>query len=207
MGRCLVFLLALVFSMVASAQIPAEAQSHQRQLTRLAQQEFGLAAPVALFAAQIHQESSWQSTAQSPYAQGLSQFTPATAQWISEIYPDLGHAAPYSPGWAMRALLRYNRHIHQRVKPWHERDVPHCDHWGFVLSGYNGGPGWIARDRRLAEAAGQHPDRWWHHTEQYSARGPAAMQENRHYVRRILLTLEPRYRAAGWQGGPTCSAP
>lgn len=195
-----------LLSTAAVAQIPAAAKGYQRPLTRLAQQEFGLQAPVALFAAQIHQESSWQATAQSPYAQGLSQFTPATAQWITSRYPDLGHAAPYSPGWAMRALLRYNRHIHQRVKPWHARDVPPCERWAFTLSGYNGGPGWITRDRRLAEAAGQHPDRWWHHTQHYSARSPAAMQENRHYVQRIMRTLEPRYRAAGWQGGPTCFA-
>lgn len=198
-----VVLLGLVAN-VGRADVPAQAKHHQRELTRLAQQEFGLQAPVALFAAQIHQESSWRSTAKSPYAEGLAQFTAPTAEWITQIYPDLGSAAPYSPGWAMRALLRYNRHIGDRVKPWYARDIPECDRWAFTLSGYNGGPGWIARDRRQAEAAGACPDLWFNQVEHFSVRSKSAFKENRHYPRRILLELTPLYAAAGWQGVPPC---
>jgi membrane-bound lytic murein transglycosylase MltF len=185
----------------AVAQVPASADHYRRELTRIAQQEMGLGAPVALFAAQIHQESSWRSTAKSPYAQGLTQFTPATAKWISEIYPDLGPAAPYSPSWAMRAMVRYDLHIMASVKPWHARDIPQCDKWAFTLSGYNGGPGWITRDRRQAEAAAHCPDRWWASVENYSTRSAAAFKENRHYPQRILKELAPRYVAAAWPTG------
>jgi soluble lytic murein transglycosylase-like protein len=188
----------------AFAQVPASAERYRRELTRIAQQEMGLAAPVALFAAQIHQESSWRSTAKSPYAQGLTQFTPATAKWISDIYPDLGPAAPYSPSWAMRAMLRYDLHIFARVKPWHARDIPQCDKWAFTLSGYNGGPGWITKDRRQADAASVYSERWWGSVEHYSNRSAAAFKENRHYVNRILNDLEPRYIAAGWSGVSAC---
>lgn len=199
-------IMLIMYSISALGQVPDNATRHQRELTRLAQQEFGLAAPVALFAAQIHQESSWRESAKSPYAEGLSQFTPQTAEWIARVYPDLGSAAPYSPGWAMRALLRYDRHIKQRVKPWHARDIPDCDSWAFTLSGYNGGPGWIPRDRRQTEAAGFCSDSWFGHVERFSKRSPAAMRENRHYPHRILRELQPRYIRAGWQpgGAPPC---
>jgi membrane-bound lytic murein transglycosylase MltF len=188
----------------AFAQVPASAEHYRRELTRIAQQEMGLGAPVALFAAQIHQESSWRSTAKSPYAEGLTQFTPATAKWIAEIYPDLGPAAPYSPSWAMRAMVRYDLHILARVKPWQARDIADCDKWAFALSGYNGGPGWISRDRKQAKGTGACPDVWWGAVERYSTRSAAAFKENRHYVNRILNGLEPRYIAAGWPGVSTC---
>ncbi len=137
----------------AFAQLPASAGHYRRDLTRIAQQEMGLAAPVALFAAQIHQESSWRSGAKSTYAERLTQLTPATAKWISEIYPDLRTAAPYSPSWAMRAMVRYDLHILARVNSWRGQDIPECEHLAFTLSGYNGVPGWISRDRRQVEAA------------------------------------------------------
>lgn len=189
---------------VHASSLPSAAHYYQRDLTRLSQQEFGLRAPVALFAAQIHQESSWRPDARSPYAQGLSQFTPDTADWLTEIYPDLGAAAPYSPVWAMRAMLRYDRNLLSRVKPWYARDVPRCDRWAFALAGYNGGPGWLPRDRRLAEAAGADPDLWFGHVEHYTARADWAREENRAYPRRILRDLEPRYLEARWHGRRTC---
>jgi len=204
MSRALFVVFLLLPGLALAGPIPREAQQHQRELTRLAQQEFGLSAPVALFASQIHQESSWRSAVESPYAQGLTQFTPATAKWIAEIYPDLGEAAPFSPGWAMRAMLRYNKHLLSRVKPWYARDMPRCDQWAFVLSGYNGGPGWVTRDRRLAESESADPDRWWDQVEFHTARADWARDENRRYPRRILLQLEGRYLRAGWRGRPTC---
>jgi soluble lytic murein transglycosylase-like protein len=207
-----VALLAFAATPSAAAEIPRAAKAHERELTRLAYAEFGLDAPVALFAAQIHQESSWRSRVSSRYADGLAQFTPATADWIAEIYPDLGEAAPFSPGWAMRALLRYDRHLLGRMQPWvadvPEVDapaaLPRCDRWAFALSAYNGGPGWIPRDRAAAAAAGADPNRWWGEVEQHSQRAEWAFRENRGYPRRVLLELEPRYLAAGWRGRPTC---
>lgn len=192
----------LLVSCVANAQgIPGNAAQYQRELTRIVQQEWGLPAPVAVHAAQIHQESAWRSDARSPVgAQGLSQFMPSTSDWIAEIYPDLGEAAPYSPGWAMRAQARYNR--------WHWRRLDAadtCNHWAMALSAYNGGLGWVYRDQRLARAAGDDPAVWWGNVERHTRRADWAERENRHYVRRILLDLTTRYDRAGWQGGEPCS--
>ena len=201
MSLVLSTLLALESCQPAHAQIPTAASGYQRELTRIVQQEFGLPAPVALHAGQIHQESAWRTQANSPVgAQGLSQFMPSTSKWIAEIYPDLGSAAPYSPGWAMRAQARYNRWHWQRLSG----TANQCEHWAMALSAYNGGLGWVNRDRRLATAAGDDAARWFGHVERYTNRAGWAKRENRHYVRHILLTLTPRYERAGWQGGAPC---
>lgn len=197
-------LLVLCASTAQAGAIPSTAQQYQRELTRIVQQEWGLGGPVALHAAQIHQESGWRAGVDSRVgAQGLAQFMPGTSSWISEIYPDLGEAAPYSPAWAMRAMARYNKHIHSRIHPY-DTSIPGCDHWAMTLAGYNGGPGWLNRDRRLAAAQGADPDRWFGHVEHHTRRADWARRENRHYPYRILHELEGRYLRAGWHGRPTC---
>jgi len=71
----------------------------------LAVPAWGLEAPVALFAAQVHQESGWREDARSPVgALGLAQFMPGTAAWIAQLYPaDLGDAAPLDALGAARS--------------------------------------------------------------------------------------------------------
>lgn len=193
--------IVLVSCQPAQAQsIPGQAERYHRELTRIVQQEWGLPAPVALHAAQIHQESAWQPDVDSPVgAQGLSQFMPSTSQWIAELYPDLGAATPYSPGWAMRAQTRYNKFHWRRINA-----VDQCQHWAMTLSAYNGGLGWVYRDQKLARAAGDDPSAWFGSVAHYTRRADWAKRENRAYVRRILLTLTPRYVQAGWAGGAPC---
>lgn len=200
----IVITLLLSLGSAHAATVPTAAHKHRHELTRIARQEWGLDAPVSLFAAQLHQESSWRSDARSPYAEGLAQFTPATAAWIVSSYPHLGEATPYSPTWSMRAMVRYDLHILSAIHPWNHSSIPACDRWAFTLSGYNGGPGWIARDRSLAATAGADPDRWFGHVEHHTARAAWAREENRAYPRRILHTLQPIYHAAGWPGVLLC---
>lgn len=201
MSLVLATLLVLEACQPANAQIPNAAHGYQRELTRIVQQEWGMKGRVSLHAAQIHQESGWRSNVNSPVgAQGLSQFMPSTSAWMAEIYPDLGRAAPYSPTWAMRAQARYNRWHWQRLSS----AADECQRWAMALSAYNGGLGWVNRDRRLATAAGDNPGVWFGSVERYTNRAGWALRENRHYVRHILLTLTPRYTRAGWQGGAPC---
>lgn len=194
----------LAFSALASPAhatvIPERSALYRHALQNTVAAEFGLNAPVARFAAQIHQESAWRPTAESPYAQGLAQFTPATAEWIAQVYPALRPADPWDPQWSMRAQVIYMRHLIRTLGP----AASECDTWAFALSAYNGGPGWVARDRRLASASGADPARWWGHVEHYTRRAEWARRENRDYPRRILLRLEPAYIAAGWPGGAVC---
>jgi soluble lytic murein transglycosylase-like protein len=180
--------------------IPEASVRYRAALHREAAQRFGLAAPVARLAAQLHQESGWRPDARSPFAEGLAQFTPATAEWIAGAFPrELAPADTWDPAWSIRALVIYDAWLLARV-----RGATDCDRWAKTLAAYNGGLGWIARDERLAVSRGADAARWFGHVEHHTARAAWAAKENRGYPRRILLVLEPAYIRAGWPGSLVC---
>ncbi len=180
--------------------IPSRSHRYRRSLVRSVQSVWGLDGPSSRHAAQIHAESSWRPNAASHVAHGLAQFTWSTARWISKVYPALGHAAPYSPDWAIAAQVRYNYHLYVSLA-----DVSNeCDRWAMVLSAYNGGPGWLRRDRVMAAASGADEKAWWGSVERYSPRAEIHRQRNRAYVADILCRIEPAYVAAGWGGNVAC---
>lgn len=195
-------LLALAVSACQPAYadtVPAAAEQHHRTLVRAAHAGWGLDAPIATLAGQVHQESRWQGNARSPAgAQGLAQFMPATADWMAELYPNsLGPAQPYNPGWALRAMVAFDLWLYER-----NQAISDCERWAFVLAGYNGGNGWVKRDRRLASAKGADQLAWFGQVERHnSGRSASNFRENRHYPRAILLRWEPLYAAAGWGRG------
>lgn len=187
------------FSPAQAAQPPAAAMKYRNDLIRNARAQWGITAPVADFAAQIHQESHWKPDARSPVgAQGLAQFMPATADWIGDLIPALAQKTPYNPGWALRALVSYDRWLWTRIR------VPdNCQRMAFTLSAYNGGLGWVNRDRKLAAQRGLNKDIWFDHVATVNAgRSGANWRENRGYPQRILYQLAPRYLT--W-GGASCS--
>ncbi|KNE77626.1 lytic transglycosylase [Aggregatibacter actinomycetemcomitans RhAA1] len=168
----------------------AKAEQYQRTLTRESYAVWGLNAPIPVFAAQIHQESQWKTTALSPVgAQGLAQFMPKTADWISALYPELADNQPYNPDWALRALVRYNRFNYERISARTE-----CDRMAFMLSAYNGGLGWVQKDKRKAKAQGLDPLTYWQSVELVnSGRSRANFAENRGYPQRIIYRWQPLY--------------
>lgn len=178
--------------------IPQNALRYRAELIRNARAVWGLDAPTATFASQIHQESGWRADAKSPVgAQGMCQFMPSTADWIAKLYPELAAREPYNPSWALRALVTYDRYLWDRL----EAASP-CDRMAMSLSSYNGGLGWVRRDAKLAAGQGLAPDRWWDNIETVNAgRTAANWNENRGYPRRILRLLTPKYVAAGFGGG------
>jgi len=124
------------------AQIPPQANSYRRILTRSAQAVFGPAAPVPAFAAQIHQESRWRSDARSGVgAAGLTQFMPATAKWLAAAHPELGPVDVFNPFWSIRAMVRYDRHLW----PLFTESYDDCEQMAYVLGSYNGGSGWMRK--------------------------------------------------------------
>lgn len=197
---CIGPFLLMVQCQPATAQaIPAAAKQHRALLVRSAHAGWGLDAPVATFAAQVHQESRWRDDALSPAgARGIAQFMPATAAWMAELYPDtLHHPQPYNPGWALRALVSYDRWLYAK----NPARSP-CEKWAMTLAGYNGGQGWVNRDRRLASAQGADGLAWFGHIERFNAgRSAANFRENRDYPRAILGRWEALYVAAGWGRG------
>jgi len=96
----------------------------------------------------------------------------------------------------------YDHHLFDRITG----TATDCDRWGMVLVAYNGGLGWLDRDRRLALSKGADAARWWGTggTEPFSQRAKWAFTENRVYPKRILLQLEPTYLEAGWGGQAVC---
>lgn len=186
-----------------AVKIPERARQYQRQLTAEAHTVFGLQAPVATLAGQLHQESGWSWNVSSGVgAQGLAQFMPATARDMARLYPtELGPADPTNPAWAIKAQTRYMRDL-ARAAPGRTE----CDNWAFALSAYNGGLGWLQRDQAIARAAGVPADVWFGAVEDTpdKRRAPANVKQNRDYQRRILLTLGPAYDAAAWGRAVPC---
>lgn len=195
----LAMLLMLSACMVFAADPPRDALRYQRDLTRAAHTVWGLDAPVATFAAQIHQESGWRADARSAVgAQGIAQFMPSTSTWISGAYP-LGPPQPNNPAWAMRAMVTYNRHLWDRVQA-----AEGCSRAAMMLSAYNGGLAWIYKDQKLAREQGIAPLIWFGQLEKINAgRSPANFRENRDYPRQILLKWQPLY--ARWGGSIQCA--
>lgn len=180
-------------------RIPTQSVRYRLQLEREVAARFGVKGNAAQIAGQIHAESAWRPTAESAYAQGLSQFTPATARWLPEVCPDIGAPDPWDPGWSVRAIVCYDAWLYAR-----NRGATECDRWAFAYSDYNGGGKWRMREQELARAAGANPLRWFAHVERFRARSAEAWKENRAYVRRILYELTPLYIAAGWPGRRLC---
>ena len=192
--------LALTSAAGAWGDIPAQAYRHKDAVRKAALTEAGPDAPVALFAAQLAQESGWNPEAVSPVgARGLAQFMPATARDVGRLRPDLGPALPTNPTWAVRALVVYDVQDKERI-----RAATDADLWAMTLSAYNGGLGWVYRDQAKAKAQGLNPAFWWDSVETVNAgRAPAAWHENRGYPKRIMLMLMPVYVKAGWGPGVT----
>ena len=196
LGVCL--LLGSARGEVRCETIPRAAYEYRSTLIRIARSVWGLDAPVAVFAAQIHTESRWRTdVVSSAGAQGLAQFMPSTAAWLPTVAPETGTPAPFNPRWSLRALVTYNYWLHQRTSG----QTPY-DRMAFTLSAYNGGLGWVIKDKRLAQQQNLNPEQWFDHTEfANSGRRGSAFDENRRYVRLILRARQHDYIRAGWGQG------
>lgn len=181
----------LLVAAVAHGAIPREAARYQRDLIREARAVWGVHAPIATLAAQIHQESMWRHDARSRVgALGLAQFMPATSRWISGLYADLGINEPMNPRWALRAQSRYMRFLWDRVD-----GINDCERWAFALAGYNGGHGWTLKRKALSPD----PGRCLGLTcEINPGIHPMNQRENSRYAKLILLLHSPAYAEAGW---------
>ena len=190
--------LMLLPSQSRAQSIPDEAHQYRRDIIRATHHVWGIQfAPSGTFAAQIHQESRYRPAAKSYVgALGIAQFMPATARWIQGAYPKELSGDVMSPEWGILALVRYNRHIWERLSA-----ADNCERMAFTLAGYNGGEGWVAKRKKLSDQ----PDVCLFATcEINPGIKPSNQAENAGYPKRILITLEPLYVAAGFGQG-SCS--
>jgi hypothetical protein len=177
---------------VAFANVPANCARYQRDIMRAAHAELGLNAPIAVFAAQIHQESSCNPQAISSVgAEGMAQFMPATAKWWCGLNGlSAAECQPDNPVWAIQALIGYDHWLYDRVKGKSE-----FERWWAALRAYNGGLGnWQkeaamvlpATDKKAIDSAcGK------------ARRSIRFCPENLGYPNRILLVLQARYLSWG----------
>ena len=182
----------------AEVTIPRAAQQYRATLTRAAHATWGMDAPVSVFAAQVHTESWWRNNTVSHVgAQGLAQFMPSTAAWLPEVAPETGKPEPFNPGWSLQALCTYDRWL------WERNDgASDYERMAFTLSAYNGGQGWVNRDRKLARQRGLDAACWFGAVATVNAgRSAAAWKENRNYPRLILEERQHAYVKAGWGPG------
>lgn len=152
---------------------------------------WGIDYDVSIFAAQIRQESNWNPRARSPFAVGLSQFTPRTAMWISSQFQDLNNHNPifgdirYDWKWSIKAMVRYDAFLFERIE---RRHVRQSQRWPLTLRAYNGGIGWIYRELGSCEKI------------DYECclrfRNAKSCGENHEYPRLILIKWKPLYE--GW---------
>lgn len=182
---------------VATPEPPLGARRWRQELMRASYTTWGLDAPVALFAAQVDQESAWRTAAVSHVgAAGLGQFMPATASWWCRINKMTAEQCrPRNPTWALRALVGYDKWIWDQIGriPGADEMAPYSRMWA-TLRAYNGGLGhWQAEaraarslDRLAVDAACGRAKRHRSHC-----------RENLGYPQRIMVELQPRYAAWG----------
>ncbi len=200
--RALLAFALLSLSWVSVAQVPASCQQYAREIKRSAWRVFGPSAPVAALAAQVEVESACRKDAVSRVgAAGLAQFMPATAADMAKRWPDDCYPAnPFNPSWAFRCRDRYMSSLIAAVKPIQRPSLDACDRWAFAFRAYNGGLGWVNRDRRMALLSGADPDSFAVVSFFNAGRSAANFEENIEYVPRIL-TRQAKYEKAGWGGG------
>lgn len=187
----------LLFAGLAGLSKPVQADAAARyrgDLVRVAHAAWGIDAPVAAFAAQVHQESGWNPAAVSRVgARGMAQFMPATARWWCDLTDTPAEdCQPANPVWSLRALVGYDRWLFTRVSGNSEFDRL----WA-ALRAYNGGLGhW------QAEAATVRPLKGRESIDAACGKAKRHIsfcRENLGYPQRILIVLQPRY--LGWGRG------
>ncbi|HEC67043.1 MAG TPA: lytic transglycosylase domain-containing protein, partial [bacterium] len=148
-------------SVILEAQIPQRAYRYKRTLKREVEAVFGAGYPIAIFAAQIHQESLFDPLARSAYASGLGQQTPQTEKWLNNMSSELRAIAggALNPYWSIRALVYYDNWLRIRTDPT-GRYAPKANSccvnnpdewWARVLAAYNGGLGWVQKETLKAK--------------------------------------------------------
>jgi len=189
----LVLALFLLWYSFADAA-PGAANRYRPILTREAHFVLGLDAPIPMFAAQIEQESGWRPGITAwDNGRGLAQFMDGTSDTITHLYPDLGKSDPYNPLWAIRALVRYDKWLGDRVK-----GSDDCQRRAAALKAYNAGLGYVQQGQRKSSS----PWIWFGATEYVKTRQSAQNFEySRKYPRWILFNRQPHY--IGW-GSYTC---
>ena len=156
-------------------------------------------------AGMIETESAWRVRAESPWAQGISQFTPPTR---GDVWPRIEHcggADPFDPWCNAMAMDLYMRDLYRAAS----RRLQAADATGggrqvlaMARRGYNGGMGWQYRELKLCLATpGCDPSRPDHMAAvcREAGRSESACAENHGYDAKVAR-FEAQHRAKRKRG-------
>lgn len=187
-------LLALALLLIAIDTMAAVPQRAYRYFPVL-KEEQGRIWPegdICIIAEQIHHESGWKMDAVRREKSGVVSY--GALQVLDRTFHELRKQHPAalqkvaSPAdllqarWGIRAGILYDRHMWSLVS--FAADTR--ERYAMMLSAYNGGYGWLLRDRKLTRAKGFDPDRWFGNVERFSERSGRNFIINRRYAREIL---------------------
>jgi soluble lytic murein transglycosylase-like protein len=188
---------AAMLAVLTPAPAHAQAQRYRADLVRAAHSQWGLDAPIAALAAQVHQESGWNAAALSPAgARGLTQFMPATAQWWCGLQQQSAAQCQTSnPVWALRSMAGYDKWLYDRTPARYSA----YDRLWVALRAYNGGLGHWQAEAAVASRLHQQPATRQQADAACGTARRAALHcaESLGYPKRILTALQPRYAAWG----------
>ena len=181
--------------------VPAGASRHKRTIIGEWRFYFGLDSDVSVPFAQVMQESRFRADAVSyAGATGLAQFMPATAAGyqrstrLQELCAQAG-GCPLSPAWAIRAMAMYDADEYADAGYAATED----ERLAFMLTSYNGGRGWVRKERTAAHDRGLDDRRWFGAVERVCLRAAWACEESRGYAPAILYKWRPGFQL--WLGG------
>ena len=153
----------------------------------------------ARHAGMVQAESSWRVRAESPWAQGLAQFTPPTR---GDVWPRIAGCAgadPFDPWCGILAMDSYMGQLYRMA----DRQLQAAGATGgrpqvlaMARRGYNGGMGWQQRELRLClSTPGCDPSRPDHMAAvcREAGRSEAACRENHRYAPAVARA-EAEYR-------------
>ena len=185
------FLVAVILLIAVSAfaAIPQRAYQYFPVL----KEEHALIWPdsdIGIIGSQIAHESTWKETATRKEASGVISY--GVLQVLDVTYDELKKKNPLllkgSPSEMLRARMGiragilYDKQMYGLVG-FAESET---DRYAMMLASYNGGFGWLLRDRKLAEANGYNPNKWLDNTELFSKRSAQNFKINRRYVSGII---------------------
>jgi soluble lytic murein transglycosylase-like protein len=185
---------AVVKAPAPRLRLPITAAKYQATVVREAHAKGGLTAPVAMFAGQLTQESQFNPNAHSGVgAQGLAQFMPPTALWLTKVAPkDFPTANSLDPNWSIRALIFYDYWLEART-PMYTAEKQ--NRWAAALAGYNGGLGYVFKAAKIGNC-----QTWFGCAENVNVgRSTSNQLQNKQYPDRIIHIWEPLYVAADWK--------
>lgn len=176
---------------------------------------------VAVIASQIQSESAWKEKAKRTEksgvtSYGLMQVLDVTLAEMQKKHRTLAGTEPVEmlqARWGIRAGILYDLQMWNLCSfavastPLSDREGwprslrslsgVEMNRWAFTLAAYNGGYGWIQRDRKLTEERGYNKNAWAGNVENHSSRSKWAFEINRRYPREILANREKWRKVLG----------